>query len=75
LGEVTGRDKDGRRPATPEQKAKLAKLSPEAVTASTLAGEPITVKLTNAPGNQAPIGGLKVMAEAVQPVAASESNS
>ena len=49
-------------PATPEQKATLGKLSPEAVTASTLAGEPITTKLTNAPGNNAPIGGLKVVA-------------
>lgn len=49
-------------PATPEQKAKLEKLSPEAVTASKLAGEPITGKLTNAPGNNAPIGGLKVIA-------------
>jgi phosphoglucomutase len=49
-------------PATPEQKAKLAKLSPDAVTASTLAGEPITAKLTRAPGNNAPIGGLKVVA-------------
>ena len=49
-------------PATPEQKAKLGKLSPEAVTASTLAGEPITAKLTDAPGNGAPIGGLKVVA-------------
>ena len=48
-------------PATPEQKAKLKKLSPEAVTASTLAGEPITAKLTRAPGNNAPIGGLKVV--------------
>jgi phosphoglucomutase len=48
-------------PATPEQKAKLGKLSPEAVTASTLAGEPITAKLTRAPGNNAPIGGLKVV--------------
>ena len=48
--------------ATPEQKAKLAKLSPEAVRASTLAGEPITAKLTRAPGNDAPIGGLKVVA-------------
>lgn len=47
--------------ATPEQKAKLGKLSPEAVTASTLAGEPITAKLTKAPGNHAPIGGLKVV--------------
>jgi phosphoglucomutase len=48
--------------ATPEQKARLAKLRPDAVKASTLAGEPITAKLTRAPGNQAPIGGLKVMA-------------
>ena len=47
--------------ATPEQKARLEKLSPEAVTASTLAGEPITAKLTRAPGNDAPIGGLKVV--------------
>ena len=50
-------------PATPEQKARLEKLSPEAVTAATLAGEPITAKLTRAPGNGAPIGGLKVVAE------------
>src|SRR5215472_14979589 len=50
-------------PATPEQKARLEKLSPEAVKAATLAGEPITAKLTRAPGNQAPIGGLKVVAE------------
>jgi phosphoglucomutase len=49
-------------PATPAQKARLAKLSPEAVKESELAGEPITAKLTNAPGNNAPIGGLKVMA-------------
>ena len=48
--------------ASPEQKARLAKLSPDAVKASTLAGEPITAKLTRAPGNQAPIGGLKVVA-------------
>jgi phosphoglucomutase len=48
-------------PATPEQKAQLAKLSPESVTASTLAGEPIRSKLTRAPGNNAPIGGLKVV--------------
>ena len=46
--------------ATPEQKAKLSKLSPDAVAASTLAGEPITAKLTRAPGNDAPLGGLKV---------------
>ena len=49
-------------PATPEQKANLLKLSPEAVKESTLAGEPITAKLTRAPGNDAPIGGLKVEA-------------
>jgi phosphoglucomutase len=48
--------------ATPEQKVRLAKLSPEAVKASTLAGEPITAKLTRAPGDNAPIGGLKVVA-------------
>jgi phosphoglucomutase len=46
--------------ATPAQKARLQKLSPDAITASTLAGEPITAKLTSAPGNHAPIGGLKV---------------
>ncbi|MGD0570164.1 MAG: phosphoglucomutase (alpha-D-glucose-1,6-bisphosphate-dependent) [Candidatus Sulfotelmatobacter sp.] len=50
-------------PATPEQKAKLQKLSPEAVKESDLAGEPITAKLTKAPGNNAPIGGLKVVTE------------
>ena len=48
-------------PATPEQKAKLSKLSPESVKESELAGEPITAKLTRAPGNDAPIGGLKVV--------------
>jgi phosphoglucomutase len=47
-------------PATPEEKARLKELSSEAVKASTLAGEPITAKLTRAPGNNAPIGGLKV---------------
>ena len=47
-------------PATPEQKASLLKLSPEAVTESNLAGEPIAARLTRAPGNNAPIGGLKV---------------
>ncbi|GGH46853.1 phosphoglucomutase (alpha-D-glucose-1,6-bisphosphate-dependent) [Microbacterium album] len=46
--------------ATPEQKAALAKLGPDAVTASTLAGEEITAKLSHAPGNDAAIGGLKV---------------
>src|SRR5690349_7774397 len=50
-------------PATPEQKAKLAKLSPDAVKESDLAGERIVAKLTKAPGNQAPIGGLKVTAK------------
>jgi phosphoglucomutase len=49
-------------PATPEQKASLQKLSPAAVKESSLAGEPITAKLTRAPGNNAPIGGLKVVA-------------
>jgi phosphoglucomutase len=49
-------------PATSEQKARLSKLTPEAVKESTLAGEPITAKLTRAPGNDAPIGGLKVSA-------------
>lgn len=48
-------------PATPEQKATLEKLSPEAVKESDLAGEPITAKLTRAPGNDAPLGGLKVV--------------
>jgi phosphoglucomutase len=48
--------------ASPEQKAKLSVLSPDSVKESDLAGEPITAKLTRAPGNQAPIGGLKVTA-------------
>jgi phosphoglucomutase len=48
-------------PATPAMKAKLGKLSPDAVTDSMLAGESITAKLTCAPGNDAPIGGLKVL--------------
>jgi phosphoglucomutase len=48
--------------ATPEQKAKLAKLAPEAVKEASLAGEPISAKLSHAPGNDAPIGGLKVVA-------------
>ena len=47
-------------PATREQKAKLARLSPSDVTATELAGEPIVATLTNAPGNGAAIGGLKV---------------
>jgi len=50
-------------PASPEQKAKLQQLSPDAIKESNLAGEPITAKLTKAPGNQAPIGGLKVTAK------------
>ena len=50
-------------PATLEQKATLGKLSPEQVTATTLAGEDITAKLTSAPGNGAAIGGLKVTTE------------
>ncbi|MGC2704509.1 MAG: phosphoglucomutase (alpha-D-glucose-1,6-bisphosphate-dependent) [Candidatus Acidiferrales bacterium] len=50
-------------PATPEQKTKLQGLSPDAVKESDLAGEPIMAKLTRAPGNNAPIGGLKVVAE------------
>ena len=50
-------------PATPEQKAKLSKLSPDSVKESHLAGERITARLTNAPGNNAPIGGLKVVSE------------
>jgi phosphoglucomutase len=50
-------------PATPDQKARLQKLSPEAVTTDILADEPITAKLTSAPGNGAPIGGLKVITD------------
>ncbi|HEU0245148.1 MAG TPA: phosphoglucomutase (alpha-D-glucose-1,6-bisphosphate-dependent) [Candidatus Limnocylindrales bacterium] len=50
-------------PATPELKAALGRLSPDAVTATTLAGDPIVAKLTTAPGNGAPIGGLKVVSE------------
>jgi phosphoglucomutase len=48
-------------PATSEQKARLSKLAPAAVTAAQLAGEPILAKLTRAPGNGEPIGGLKVI--------------
>jgi len=48
-------------PATPAQKARLKKLSPSDVKEQTLAGEPITAKLTTAPGNNAPIGGLKIV--------------
>jgi len=50
-------------PSTPEQKATLAALTAEQVTARELAGEPITAVLTRAPGNDAPIGGLKVTSE------------
>ena len=49
-------------PATSDLRARLGKLSADAVTASTLAGEPIVAKLTHAPGNSAAIGGLKVVA-------------
>ncbi len=48
-------------PASPEQKAAFKKLTPEAVTATELAGDKITAKLTKAPGNNASIGGLKVV--------------
>jgi phosphoglucomutase len=48
-------------PATPRQKARLGSLSPARVRESRLAGEPIVEKLTRAPGNDAPIGGLKVI--------------
>jgi len=50
-------------PASPEQKVKLSKLSADSVKESHMAGERITAKLTNAPGNNASIGGLKVIAE------------
>ncbi len=50
-------------PATTEQKARLGKLAPEAVSESTLAGEAITAKLSHAPGNGAAIGGLKITSE------------
>jgi phosphoglucomutase len=50
-------------PATPDQKARLQKLSPDAIANDTLAGERITAKLTSAPGNGAPIGGLKVVTD------------
>ncbi|CAI1714411.1 Phosphoglucomutase [Serratia proteamaculans] len=50
-------------PATSAQKAALSKLSPEMVKADTLTGDPITARLTAAPGNGAPIGGLKVMTD------------
>jgi len=48
-------------PATAEQKARLLALTPQDFTASTLAGDPIDAILTTAPGNGAPIGGLKVV--------------
>jgi phosphoglucomutase len=50
-------------PASPEQKARLSKLSPDDVKAASLAGDSITARLTNAPGNGAAIGGLKVTTE------------
>ena len=50
-------------PANAEQKARLSKLTPDAVHASMLAGEPIVAKLTKAPGNDASIGGLKVVTQ------------
>ena len=50
-------------PATAAQKEVLKNLSPDQITAETLAGEPIMAKLTHAPGNDAPIGGLKVVTE------------
>jgi phosphoglucomutase len=50
-------------PATPEQKKILKNLTPEDIKADTLAGEPITAILTNAPGNGAAIGGLKIVTE------------
>jgi phosphoglucomutase len=49
-------------PATTKQKASLKTLSPEALKESTLAGEPIVAKLSHAPGNNAPIDGIKVVA-------------
>ena len=49
--------------ATPAEKAALGRLTPDAVTAATLAGDPVTAVLTEAPGNGAPIGGLKVTTE------------
>jgi len=49
-------------PATPEEKQRLARLAPEDVTARELGGEPILARLARAPGNDAPIGGLKVVA-------------
>jgi phosphoglucomutase len=50
-------------PASPEQKAALSKLDGDAITATELAGEPITAKLSRAPGNDAPLGGVKVQTD------------
>lgn len=50
-------------PATPDQKVRLKQLSTDMITAGELAGEPIIAKYTHAPGNQAPLGGLKVVTE------------
>ncbi len=50
-------------PASPQQKARLSKLAADSVKESSMAGEKISAKLTNAPGNNAPIGGLKVVTE------------
>ena len=50
-------------PANREQKAKLSKLSPDSIAATELAGDPITAKLSHAPGNGAAIGGVKVETE------------
>jgi phosphoglucomutase len=50
-------------PATPEQKDKLKKLTPDVVHAATLAGEPIVARLTRAPANNAEIGGLKIVTQ------------
>ncbi|WP_374009083.1 phosphoglucomutase (alpha-D-glucose-1,6-bisphosphate-dependent) [Leifsonia sp. LS-T14] len=50
-------------PASPEQKAALSKLDGDAITATELAGQPITAKLSRAPGNDAPLGGVKVQTE------------
>jgi phosphoglucomutase len=61
LGEPRYRRVD--QPATPDEKKALGSLTADAVTTSTLAGEPIQQKLTRAPGNDAPIGGLKVVTE------------
>jgi phosphoglucomutase len=49
-------------PATPQQKARLLRLSPDAITESNLAGEPILTRLSRAPGNNEPIGGVKIEA-------------